>query len=282
MTNALETKKQTPLAELRMAMESKEMKEQIKMALPAHVPVDKFIRVVTTAVANEPKLLSANRLSFYNACMKAAADGLVTDGKEAALVTFGDQVAYMPMIAGILKKIRNSGELEMIDSQVVYAADKFTYRPGIDEMPIFEPNWFGDRGDAIGVYAVAKTKDGGYFVEIMNKEQVASIQKVSRSKTVWEGSFKTEMWRKSAIRRLAKRLPSSTDLEQVIEREDEMIDLPKAEEAPPAPTNTSSRLSAVVASKPAAEPAPKPAPVSQEKEPNEAPLTADEERDLPI
>lgn len=282
MTTEIATKKQTPLQEIRLTMESKEMREQIKMALPPHIQVEKFIRVVTTAIVNDPKLTSANRISLYNSCMRCAADGLIPDGKEAALVTFGDQVVYMAMIAGVLKKLRNSGELEMIDSQVVYAADKFTYRPGIDEMPIFEPNWFGDRGDAIGVYAVAKTKDGGYFVEIMNKEQVASIQKVSRSKTVWEGSFKTEMWRKSAIRRLAKRLPSSTDLEQVIEREDEMIDLPKVEEAPPAPTNTSSRLSAIVASKPAAEPAPKPAPVSQEKEPNEAPLTAEEERDLPI
>lgn len=291
MTQALEVKKQTPLQEIRQTMESHEMKQQIKMALPPHIQVEKFIRVVTTAISNDPKLSSANRLSLYNACMKCAADGLIPDGKEAVLVTFGDQVTYMTMIGGVLKKLRNSGELAMIDAQVVYANDKFTYRPGIDEMPVFEPNWFGERGEAIGVYAVAKIKDGGYFVEIMNRDQVASIQKVSRSKTVWEGSFKTEMWRKSAIRRLAKRLPSSTDLEQVMDREDEMVDLnipsdpaPKPE-APP--TNTSPRLSAAVAPKATPAPTPKPAapPVKEAtvvEEPNEAPLTEDEERELPI
>lgn len=277
MTQEITTKAKTPLQEVRATMESQEMRQQIKMALPPHIPVEKFIRVATTAIANDAKLASANRMSLYNSCMKCAADGLVPDGKEAALVTFGDQVAYMPMIAGILKKVRNSGELSMIDSQVVYEHDKFTYRPGIDEMPLFEPNWFGNRGEAIGVYAVAKIKDGDCFVEIMNKDQVNAIKNVARTKTVWDGAFKTEMWRKSAIRRLAKRLPSSTDLEQIIEREDEMVDL-KKEDKPvveqPAPVNTSSRLSSVVKAK---------APVVDvTPEPNEAPLTEAEEQSLPI
>lgn len=300
MTQELEVRKNTPLQEIRKTMESPEMREQIKMALPAHIPVEKFIRVVTTAVTNDPKLLSANRLSFYSACMKSAADGLIPDGKEAALVPFGEQVSYMPMVAGILKKIRNSGEIKTIDSQVVYKNDKFTYRPGLDEIPSFEPNWFENRGEAIGVYAVALTKDGGSYVEIMNREQIESIKKVARTKNVWDGPFAFEMWRKSAIRRLAKRLPSSTDLEHVVEQIDDEIDLEEPTPTPIAPVpETSSRLSAAVTRttapapappvaapppvppKAAPKPAPAPAPAPQE-EPNEAPLSESEEDQLPI
>jgi recombination protein RecT len=204
--------------------------------------------------------------------MKAAADGLVPDGKEAAFVKFGDTATYMPMVAGILKKVRNSGELSTIDAQVVHKNDKFTYRPGIDEVPVFEPNWFGDRGDAIGVYAVARTKDGGAYVEIMNKTQIDAIKNVARTKTVWGGPFAFEMWRKSVIRRLAKRLPSSTDLEQMIERIDEEIEIPKedpkpVEEAKP----TSSRLAKVVEAQ-TEKPKPEADPKPTMGEPDESPF----------
>lgn len=277
-TQAMEVKKVTPLQEIRSTMEAPEFRQQLKMALPPHIEVDKFIRVAITAVSQD-NAIANNRPSFYTACLKAAADGLLPDGKEAAFVKFGDSVTYMPMISGILKKVRNSGEIAMIDSQIVYEHDKFTFRPGIDQAPIFEPNWFGKRGAAIGVYAVAKTKEGSYFVEIMNKDQIAAIKNVARTKTVWDGAFGPEMWRKSAIRRLAKRLPVSTDIEQVIQRDDDLIDLnketkedkpePQIEPVPPAPKpETSSRLSAAVNTKPSAQ---KEKIVENIAEPNEDP-----------
>jgi recombination protein RecT len=57
------------------------------------------------------------------------------------------------------------------------------------------------------------------------------IKNVSRSKDSgpWSGDFQGEMWRKSAIRRLSKRLPMSTDLEQTIRADDEIFN--------PAPQN---------------------------------------------
>lgn len=286
MTTALETKKITPLQEVRQTMESKEMREQIKMALPAHVPVDKFIRVSVTAISNDPKLLSADRRSFYNACMKAASDGLVPDGKEAALVTFGEQVAYMPMVSGILKKVRNSGELASITSQIVHKNDKFKYWIDSDGEHInHEPLMFDSRGEAIGVYALAKTKDGAVYIEVMDKAQVMSIRGIAKSKTVWDGAFGPEMWRKSAIRRLAKRLPTSTDLDQVIDRDNDLYDLEvKPEEQKQEETKaTSSRLSKIVEehmNKPTTAKSPEKAPVQtvSQQEPNEDPNVDD----LPI
>jgi len=252
MSTAMEVKKVTPIQELRVTMESPEMREQIKKALPPHINVDKFIRVAVTAASNNPKLVE-HKSSFYKACMQAAADGLVPDNKEAAMVIFGDSVAYMPMIAGILKKVRNSGELASITAQIVHKNDKFKYWiDGDGEHIEHEPLMFLDRGDKIGVYALAKTKDDAVYIEVLTSEQVAAIKNVSRQKNgPWSGAFSDEMWKKSAIRRLSKRLPMSTDLEQVIQRDDEMYDLDKQPEQAPQeekqPETKSSRLSKIVA-----------------------------------
>jgi len=61
--------------------------------------------------------------------------------------------------------------------------------------------------------------------------QVEQIKKVSRSKDngPW-GSFPEEMMKKTAIRRLSKRLPMSTDLEMVIKRDDELYDFETPEQ----------------------------------------------------
>ena len=37
-------------------------------ALPAHIPVERFVRVALTAVATSPRLLEMDRASLWNAC----------------------------------------------------------------------------------------------------------------------------------------------------------------------------------------------------------------------
>lgn len=215
------------------------MKPQIKAALPPHIEVDKFTRVVMTALVSNPDLVKATRQSFFGACLKMAADGLICDGRESAIVTFknkqGEFIAqYMPMVGGILKKVRQSGELLSITANIVHENDKFTWFIDADgEHVEHRPLVFGDRGKAIGVYALAKTKDGGLYVEIMDVNQINAVKNSSRSKEYgpWSSAFSEEMWKKTAIRRLSKRLPMSTDLEQTIKRDDDLY-LPEPDKQP--------------------------------------------------
>jgi recombination protein RecT len=231
--------RQDPMAVFRLAIDK--MTDQFKAALPAHITVERFKRTLLTAVQTTPALLEADRRTLFGAAMRAAQMGLLPDGREGAITTFSNNCSFMPMYAGVLKLIRNSGELSSIDAILVHQKDKFTYHPGIDLVPVHEVDWFGDRGDAIGVYAVAKMKDGSAYVEIMNRRQVDQVRGVSRSKnsgpwtTWWE-----EMWRKSVIRRLAKRLPLSTDLDGVLHDDDtefptEPAQAPAATPAPAEP-----------------------------------------------
>jgi recombination protein RecT len=218
------------------------MQPQFKMALPAHISVEKFMRVAQTAIQTNPNLQSANRHSLFSACMKLAQQGLLPDGREAAIVTFknkqGENIAQdMPMVAGILKKVRNSGELSSITSQLVYEKDAFKYWVDENGEQIkHEPNMFGDRGKMIGAYALAKTKDGAVYIEIMTVDQINAIKNASRSKDSgpWAGPFATEMIKKSCIRRLSKRLPMSTDLEMAVEADDNLYEpIQQTEEPPP-------------------------------------------------
>lgn len=242
-----------PIDEVRRSL--LQMKEQIKAALPPQVDTDRFIRVTITALQNAPKLLEVNRHSLYNACMKAAQSGLLPDGSESAIVPFKDQAQFMPMIKGILKQVRNSGELLSITSMVIFKNDKFKYWVDHDgEHLVHEPNFFGDRGEQIGVYGIAKTKDGGVYIEVMTSEQVSAVRNVSRAKDgPWDGPFGDEMARKTVLRRLSKRLPMSTDLEGLMKADDDLFMPPEptsekpGDAAAPAPEKKTSKTAKLVA-----------------------------------
>lgn len=252
----VETKALAPIDELKGSLSK--MSDQFKLALPPHIPVERFVRVMQTAISQNPDLIAADRTSLFAAAMKAAQEGLLPDGKESAIVTFNVNVGtkqapkwikkaqFMPMIAGILKKVRNSGELAMITSNVIYKNDEFKYWVDQDgEHLIHTPLLFGERGEKIGVHAFAKTKDGAVYIEVLRASQVEDIKNVSKSKDSgpWASAFEDEMWRKSALRRLAKRLPMSTDIEMVIRSDDELFDPPETVSEPTAPTPVKTKSS---------------------------------------
>ena len=203
------------------------MKTEFQKALPSHIPVDRFVRVVQTAVASNPSLLSYDRNSLWQACTKAAELGLMPDNKHAALVPFKDRVQFMSMIAGKLKLARNSGEIKTIDAQIIYEKDEFDYY--IDEKGPHlkhKPNLLEERGSVKGAYAIGETKDGGVYIEVMTNDQINSIEKMSKgSNTPWKGPFRSEMIRKSVLNRLLKRLPTSIDLEKDTDNDFEMYEI---------------------------------------------------------
>jgi len=194
--------------------------------------VDKFVRIVQTAVINSPYLLKANVSTVMAAAIKAAQDGLLPDGREAAIVPFKGSAQYMPMVAGILKKVRNSGELSSITAQIIHAKDEFEFY--VDEKGehlMHRPNMLQDRGEMKGAYALATTKDGAAYIEVMTNQEIDAVRKQSASKGgPWSGPFKNEMIKKTVIKRLSKRLPMSTDLEYTMRADDDMIDFDKKPE----------------------------------------------------
>ena len=246
--------KLAPIDEIRQTISK--MEPQFQRALPKHISPERFARVVMTAIQNEPKLISANRQTLYSACMMAAQQGLLPDKREGAMVVYGDTVRWLPMIGGILKMARNSGEIKTINAAVVYEKDE--YSQWVDETGehFKHVKARGERGEPILTYAYAVTKDGGFYMEEIDETQMKAIEASSKAGgTVWKGPFRDEMKRKSAIRRLAKyRLPSSTDLDGIIRSEDDLYEMEKPE--PTEAKQTSSRLEKILEANKKQAPAP--------------------------
>lgn len=230
MATQLDTRRENPMTVIRQNLTA--MAPEFKAALPAHISVDKFTRVAMTAINNNPALAEADRKSLFGSIVRLAQDGLLPDGREAAIVIFNTKkgndwvkaAQAMPMIAGILKKIRQSGDVSKISAQVVYENDQFVWHLGFNEdvthvpPPLDQP-----RGKPIGAYATAVLKDGARLLEVMSLEEIEKVRNVSRSKDKgpWVDWF-SEMARKTVMRRLSKRLPMSTDLDDAFERDETM------------------------------------------------------------
>lgn len=229
--------------------------DDFRAALPAHITPEKFQRTTMTAVQSNPDLLTADRGSFITACMKAAQDGLLPDGREAALVTFRTSkkdaqgkwsqhllVQYMPMVYGLRKKILQSGEIADIQTAVVYRqeieAGLFIYEEGTERTlrhkPLLDPAFDPTDDDIAAVYSIATFKDGGKSFEVMPRRDINKIRQASQTgalgKTTRDGrpippkgpwvEWFSEMARKSVMRRHSKTLPMSGDIIDIEAMED--------------------------------------------------------------
>jgi recombination protein RecT len=220
MATQLAEHRANPLQVIRQSLQ--QMAPEFRAALPQHVSVEKFTRVAQTAIQNQPDLANVDRRSLFGAIVRLAQDGLLPDGREAAIVKFGDKAQAMPMIAGILKKVRQSGEVAYVSAQVVYEKDHFVWKLGFDESVEHEPPALDQpRGKPIGAYATAVLKDGSRLLEVMSHEEIEKVRNVSRSKGngPWV-QWWSEMARKTVMRRLSKRLPMSSDLDDAFERDE--------------------------------------------------------------
>lgn len=212
---------------IRADLQNPAMRQQLEAALPEHVSIDKFVRVILTAIQSNYMLAQADRTSLLKACMEAAADGLLPDGREGAIVPFRNnktgktEAQWQPMVWGLVKLVRNSGELRDIGVEIVRTADKF--ERWIDENgPHFKHTPALDgAGDPVGVYAYARTKDGGFFIEYMTWTEVLKFKALSKSKNGPWQEWPEEMAKVRPIKRLCKRLPMSTDAVEALRRDDE-------------------------------------------------------------
>jgi recombination protein RecT len=194
--------------------------EEFKAVLPSHITVDKFQRTLVTAALSNPKLFECDRQSLLMAANKCAMDGLLPDGREAALIPFktrikNDQgryddhwiVQYMPMAWGLRKKVLQSGEVVSLQVGVVYAAEvesgNFVYEIGMEPPIRHRPKL--DMTDAemaddqlVAAYSIGRLKneygEPYWSVEVMRRFEVNKVRQMSQTgalgQTVKYGSDK--------------------------------------------------------------------------------------------
>lgn len=242
MNTAVAERAPNAVAEIRHQLDA--MEGQFRAALPAHIPVERFMRVVMTAIQQDPDLMLVERRSLWNAAIRAAQDGLLPDKREGAMVIFNNKVKngegrdvwvkqaqWMPMIAGIRKKVRNSGEIATWEVQVVHQNDAFEFELGDEPYIKHRPHLDGDPGPVIAAYSVATLKSGEKSREVMTRAEIEKARAISRAKDSgpWVNWYE-EMCRKTVARRHSKVLPMSTDLDDLIRRDDALYDFEGARE----------------------------------------------------
>lgn len=242
-----ETTALVPFEEVRQQLTS--LKTEFAAMLPSHIAPEKYQHVVLTALERDPNLLLADRASLMIACKEAANDGLLPDKKEGALVIYKtkvkvpgeqnprtpnikpldrdvwiDMVKWMPMVFGIRKKMFQTGKVKDMQVELVYEKDFYERAAGDDAQIIHRPLDFGDRGKILGGYAIIATLPVGVYREVMSLAQIEAVAKAAKTQTVWGGDFRTEMMRKTILRRLSKQVPLSAEVERVLSRDDHMWD----------------------------------------------------------
>ena len=161
---------------------------------------------------------------------------------QAYIVPYGNTAQ---LIIGYRGMILISGRAGMtVLAGVVHENDGFVWQVGTESICIHTPGWT-ERGEPMGVFAVAHLLDGRTLQERMSWDEVDAIRR--KSKAGQSGpwiDFPSEMAKKTVIRRLFKCLPTTTDLlirAAEIDRDD-YLDTTATEVAPKATGSRADQL----------------------------------------
>lgn len=230
-------------------------------ALPSHISPEQFKATLVRAAMGDPNLLVADRVSFFEAALAAAIDGLMPDKKEGAMVVYNTKIGkdtwikkvqWMPMIRGIFTKVYNTGLVKSATVGIVYGGDQFrAWTDDEGEHLFHEEADVQDRNIIRRIYAQVVMKSGGCFVDTMRVEDIEKVRQSSKNKDSgpwvdwWE-----EMAFKTVFRHLSKRLPFSREIAPLLERDNFLYDLAgQARDVTPAaqrPRGIANRLDALV------------------------------------
>ena len=208
-----------------MAEYIKGMESEIKKALPSVITPERFTRMTLSAISVNPKLAQCTPKSFLGAMMSAAQLGLEpnTPLGQAYLIPFKnkgvDEVQFQIGYKGLIDLAYRSGEVELVQAQIVYENDKFECQYGLEPKLIHVPA-DKDRGEAIKVYAMFKTKSGGYGFEVMSMDDVREhakkySQAYSSAYSPWAKNFE-EMAKKTVLKKVLKYAPMKSDFVRAV------------------------------------------------------------------
>ena len=198
----------------------KAMEGEIKKALPSVITPERFTRMVLSAISTNPKLASCTKASFLGAMMNAAQLGLEpnTPLGQAYILPYINkgvlEAQFQLGYKGLIDLAYRSGEVEVVQAHIVYENDEFECEYGLEPKLTHTPA-DKDRGEPIKVYAVFKTKSGGYGFEVMSMEDVRiHASKYSKaynsSFSPWKTNFE-EMAKKTVLKKVLKYAPLKSD-----------------------------------------------------------------------
>ncbi len=190
-----------------------------------------FVRVALTMVRMTPGLTQCDQASFLGGLMLGAQLKLQFQLGLAYLIPYwsskhGHHIAQFQVgYQGWIDLFYRHPMASELYAEVVYKNDKFKISKGTDRAIIHEPHYDGDRGEAVGYYAVAKLKTGAMnFVYMSRNEMELYRNRYARADKygkygVWDSNFE-EMALKTCIKRTLKYMPKSVELRAAMETDE--------------------------------------------------------------
>lgn len=233
MSNQVTTTKSKKL-QLKEALTGEAFKMEVAKSLPKHLKPERFIRIAVTAITRTPKLAECDQHSFFKALIDLSSYGLEPDGRRAHLIPFNNRkvgIVECQLIIdykGLAELALRSGIISVLHADVVCENDEFEYDMG--EVKRHKIDLKKPRGEPYAAYAMARTKDGSMFCQVMTKDEIERIRDNSQGyksakqyggESPWTGDGKYEMWKKTPFRRLCKWLPLSAEFRDAVATEDD-------------------------------------------------------------
>lgn len=196
------------------------MEGEIKRALPSVMTPERFTRIVLSAISSNPKLAETTPQSFLGAMMQSAQLGMEVNTVlgQAYILPYNNkgvmEAQFQLGYKGLIDLAYRSGEVESIQAHIVYENDKFDVQYGLEPKLEHIPA-DSDRGEPVKVYAIFRTKSGGYGFEVMSMDDVRThASKYSKaynsSYSPWKTNFE-EMAKKTVLKRVLKYAPLKSD-----------------------------------------------------------------------
>jgi recombination protein RecT len=130
-----------------------------------------------------------------------------------------DEVQFQLGYKGLIDLAYRSGEVELVQAHIVYENDEFICEYGLEPKLVHKPA-DSDRGEPIKVYAMFKTKSGGYGFEVMSMDDVRRhAEKYSQAYksgfSPWKTNFE-EMAKKTVLKKVLKYAPLKSDFVKAV------------------------------------------------------------------
>jgi recombination protein RecT len=225
----MQKKEPTPAAQLKNFLESPAVKAKLAAVANKLMKPEDLIRMALMAVSRSPDIANCTQASILRSLIDAAELGIQPGGTmgrgylvprmNKKVQPWALECCFDPGWRGLIDVARRSGEIARLEAHVVYAKDTFREEKGIK--PVLEHVPYDgddDPGPVRKAYAIAFFRDGTYQAEVLRKADIDKIQKSSASANGPWKNWYDEMARKSAVRRLCKYLPYSSQLEKALEK----------------------------------------------------------------
>lgn len=235
--HALATRRENGgVAQNSIADEIRRMEKEFQLAMPKGAEATQLIRDALTALRMTKNLSKCDSPSVLGSLMTCAQLGLrpgvlghawllpfwtsrhYQDGNGKWIGGYKAQlvIGYQ----GLIELAHRSGKIASLIARTVYEGDEFDVDYGVADTLVHKPNLFGERGNPVAYYAIAKFTTGGYAFYVMSQRDMeryrdrnatAKDHKTGKVFGPWVDHFEG-MAHKTCVRQLAKYMPKSTEL----------------------------------------------------------------------